>query len=144
MTTGAWEACHQAHGSTFKLLRTVGPGLILLKRFIENKTVQGLSDNITTIAFINKQGGSNRMLNKIAKLIHQETIDMNLNLVASYLSGIRNCKADQLSCLYSTYEWKPLKFVQDARPTLGSPSYRQVRVNDDFLTFSTISEFYIL
>ena len=113
---GAWIPGHQAQGfwnkrmsylhSNCRELYAVWLGLISLKPFLENKTVQVLSDNITTIAFINKQGGSTQMLDEIAKLIHQEAIDMNVKLVASYLSGIRNWRADQLSRLNSTYEWK--------------------------------------
>ena len=102
---GAWIPKHQAQGfwnkrmsylhSNCRELYAVWLGLISLKPFLENKTMQILSDNITTIAFINKQGGSTQQLDDIVKLVHQEAIDMNVSLVASYLSGVRNWKADQ-------------------------------------------------
>ena len=95
---GAWIPKHQAQGfwnkrmsylhSNCRELYAVWLGLISFKPFLENKTMQILSDNITPIAFINKQGGSTQQLDEIVKLVHQEAIDMNVSLVASHISGI--------------------------------------------------------
>lgn len=113
---GAWIPGHQAQGfwnkrmsyqhSNYREMSAVWLGLISLKQFLMNKTVQVLSDNVTTVAFINNMGGPSQPLNEIARLIHQEAINMNVKIVASYLAGPRNWKADQLSRLKSTYEWK--------------------------------------
>ena len=42
----------------------------------------------------------------VALQIHQQAINMNTRILASYISGVENWQADQLSRLKSTYEWK--------------------------------------
>ena len=83
--------------STFKLPRTVCSvaRIKLIETVPREQTIQILSNNIITIAFIHKQGGSTQQLDEIVKPVHQEAIDMNVSLVASYLSVVRNWKADQ-------------------------------------------------
>ena len=113
---GAWIPGHEAQGfwdkgmsyrhSNYRELSAVWLGLISLREFLQNKTVQICSDNITTVAFINHMGGSTKELDMVARQIHQQAINMNTKIVASYISGVKNWQADQLSRLKSTYEWK--------------------------------------
>ena len=113
---GAWIPGHEAQGfwnkdmsyrhSNYRELLAVWLGLISLREFLKNKTVQICSDNITTVAFINHMGGSTKELDMIARQIHQQAINMNTKIVASYISGVKNWQADQLSRLNSTYKWK--------------------------------------
>ena len=113
---GAWIPGHNAQGfwnkamsfrhSNYRELSAVWLGLISLREFLRNKTVQICSDNITTIAFINQMGGSIKELDLVARQIHQQAIDMNTKIIATYISGVQNWQADQLSRLESTYEWK--------------------------------------
>ena len=112
---GAWIPGHEAQGfwdrhlayqsSNYRELFTVLMGLRSFRKFLVNKTVQVMSDNITTVALINKMGGAIQSLDQVARAIHVEAMDMNVKLVASYLSGVKNWHADQLSRRRSTYEW---------------------------------------
>ncbi|MEW8544182.1 MAG: reverse transcriptase domain-containing protein [Candidatus Thiodiazotropha sp.] len=113
---GAWIPGHNAQGfwnkqmshrsSNYREMSAVWLGLISLRHFLQNKTIQICSDNISTIAFINHMGGASKELDSMARLIHQQALDMNAKIVASYVSGERNWRADQLSRLNSTYEWR--------------------------------------
>ena len=104
---GAWIPGHEAQGfwnknmsyrhSNYRELLAVWLGLISLREFLKNKTVQICSDNITTVAFINHMGGSTKELDMIARQIHQQAINMNTKIVASYISAVKNWQADQLS-----------------------------------------------
>ena len=86
----------------YRELLAVCFGLISLRLFLQNKMVQICSDNIMTGAFINHLGGSTKELDMIAHQIHQQAINMNMKNVASYISGVKNWQADQLSRLKST------------------------------------------
>lgn len=113
---GAWIPGHNAQGfwnrrisyrsSNYREMSAVWLGLVSLRHFLQNKTIQICSDNISTIAFINHMGGASKELDSMARLIHQQALDMNAKIIASYVSGTRNWRADQLSRLNSTYEWK--------------------------------------
>ena len=115
---GAWIPGHEVQGfwdkgmfyrhSNYRKLSAMWLGLISLCEFLQNKTVQIFSDNITTVAFINHMGGSTKELDMVARQIHQQAMKLNINtkIVASYISGVKNWQADQLGRLKSTYEWK--------------------------------------
>ena len=113
---GAWIPCQSAQifwtkdmsyqSSNYRELSAVWLGLLSLRKFLQGKTIQICSDNVTTIAFINHMGGSCKELDMITRHIHQLAINMNAKIVASYISGTRNWQADQLSRLNSTYEWR--------------------------------------
>ena len=77
-------------------------------------------------------GDSTKERDMIPCQIHQQAINMNTKIMASYFSGVKNWQADQLSRLKSTYKWKlhPNLFSSDQR-LLGSTHNGQVSVIDD-------------
>ena len=93
---------------SFQLQRTIGrvARSDFLTRIPTNKTVQICSDNITTVAFINHMECSTKELDTVGRQIHQQAINMYTKIVVSYISGVKNWQADQLSRLKSTYELK--------------------------------------
>ena len=103
---GFWTKDMSYQSSNYRELSAVWLGLLSLRKFLQDKTIQICSDNVTTIAFINHMGGSCKELDMIARHIHQLAINMNAKIVASYISGTRNWQANQLSRLNSTYEWR--------------------------------------
>lgn len=113
---GAWIPEHQAQGfwdhylahkhSNYRELYAVLMGLMSFLPLLENKTVQVLSDNVTTVAFLNNMGGSTPDLDQVARKIQVMAMENGIKLVATYLSGVENWKADQLSRMSSTYEWQ--------------------------------------
>jgi len=81
-------------------------GVLSFKDQLKNKRVQVLSDNITTVAFINGMGGSTQKLDVISRALHVDAINGGIHLTAKFISGRNNWKADFLSRIKSTYEWK--------------------------------------
>lgn len=74
---------------------------------IKNKHIQVLSDNITTVAYINHLGGSSEVLTTITTNIWNMCQKLALTIEAKHLAGNLNCEADRLSRLtdQSTYSW---------------------------------------
>ena len=103
---GFWTKDMSYQSLNYRELSAVWLGLLSLRKFLQDKTIQICSDNVTTIAFINHMGGSCKELDMIARHIHQLAININAKIVASYISGTRNWQANQLSRLNSTYEWR--------------------------------------
>ena len=50
------------------------------QKFLAGKTVHVLSDNVTTVLFIEHMGGSQRELDSIARSIHVQAMDLKINL----------------------------------------------------------------
>ena len=92
--------------SNFRELFAVLMGILSFKELLRNKQVQVLSDNVTTVAMISGMGGSSVQLDSVARSIHLEAMEANIGLTAKYLSGIQNWRADFLSRVKSTYEWR--------------------------------------
>jgi len=63
------------------------------------------TDNITTMYYINGQGGPHKHLNKLAKLIFWTTKQCKASLTALHLPGDLNQRADELSRLNPSTEW---------------------------------------
>ncbi|WAR12344.1 hypothetical protein MAR_026524, partial [Mya arenaria] len=103
---GFWNGRVSQSSSNFRELFAVLMTILSFKKKIHGKHIQVLSDNITTVAFLNGMGGSVTSLDKIVRTIHLEAIECNIHLSARYISGRKNWKADYLSRIKSTYEWK--------------------------------------
>ena len=116
----AWGATcenHEAHGQwtikqcfrhiNEKELLAVLLALHSFKDLIKNKHVQILSDNISTVAYINHLGGPVQSLTQIAKNIWTLCYQLGVTLEAKHLAGKKNVQADRLSRLSprSTYSW---------------------------------------
>lgn len=102
---GFWDSQTKQLSSNAKELLAV---LLTLKssvHLVRNKTIQVLSDSVTTVAYINFQGGSNKVLDSIAKNIWDLTIRNSIKIQAKHLAGSRNVEADALSRLSPQYEW---------------------------------------
>ena len=90
-------------------LREIMAVLMTLESFlpyIKGKAVQVLTDNITTAAYINFQGGASKLLDGVARNIWLLSITNAIQIQARYLPGVMNQEADRLSRLSNLYEWK--------------------------------------
>lgn len=103
---GFWSHRVAKQSSNYRELLAVLMGLLSFREQLKDKKVQILSDNVTTVAFINGMGGSVAELDFIARSIHLEALEINVTLSAKYLSGPQNWQADHLSRIRSTYEWR--------------------------------------
>ena len=102
---GYWDWQTAALSSNAKELLAV---LLTLKSFlhlVKNKTVQILSDSVTTCAFVNFQGGSIKTLDIIARNIWDLAIRNCITIQAKHLAARLNTEADRLSRLSGQYEW---------------------------------------
>ena len=102
---GFWDQETAHLHSNAKELLAVLLTIKSLLHFLKGKSIQVLSDSITTCAFINFQGGSTKTLDVIARNIWDLTIRNNISIQAKHLAGRLNVEADRLSRLPAKYEW---------------------------------------
>ena len=105
ITQGFWDPNMSRQHSNVRELMAVLLSLRAFTASVKGKTVQILSDNITTVAYINHMGGTVVELTEIAKLIWAEAIQNNITIVARHLSGKLNTQADALSRMLDKHEW---------------------------------------
>ena len=117
ITQGFWNLTMSRKHSNIRELTAVLLSLRAFAHLLENKTIQILSDNITTVAYINHMGGPMEELTDVAKQIWAEAIQHNITVVAKHLSGKLNSQADGLSRAVDKHEWmlsRPLFRYLDA------------------------------
>ena len=117
ITQGFWDQTMSQKHSNIRELMAVLLSLRAFAPHIRNKTISVLSDNITSVAYINHMGGPMEELTDIAKLIWAEAIQNNITIVAKHLSGKLNTQADGLSRAVDKHEWmlsKPLFLYLDS------------------------------
>ncbi len=112
---GAWLHSNQAAGfwnrrlknmpSNYREITAVLMALVSFLPMIKGKSVQIVSDNISTVAYLNHQGGSAKNLSDIATSIWSLAFRMDIHISARYLAGKENILADRLSRLNPCYEW---------------------------------------
>ena len=103
---GYWNTRLSMKSSNYRELFAVLMGILSFKEHLKGQQVQVLSDNVTTVAMINGMGGSSVQLDMVARSIHIEAMEANITLSAKYLAGTLNWRADYLSRVRSTYEWR--------------------------------------
>ena len=88
------------------------PGIIssthgdhVFKEEIQDQKVQILSDNVTTVAYINHLGGQDPLFTRLTQTIFVECRDLQVDIVAKHLVGQLNSRVDFLSRIDSTYKW---------------------------------------
>ena len=84
--SGLWNVNQIYEHSNYRELMTVVLALKSFKPYIEGKTVQLLSDNIVTVAYINHLGGPCPKLTELAKAIYAEAFALR-NLTTGRASG---------------------------------------------------------
>lgn len=105
MVQGFWDKSSVHLTSNAKEMLAVLMTLRSLLTLVRNKSIQVLSDSVTTVAYINFQGGSNVILDTIAKNIWDLCIRNCIKIQAKHLAGSLNYLSDELSRLSPKYEW---------------------------------------
>ena len=77
----------------------------IIPQSYKGKNILILSDNISTIAFLNHMCPV-RELTQLAKAIWAECMDNNVMIYARHLPGRSNVETDSLSGLQDKYEWR--------------------------------------
>ena len=105
LASGFWNRRVSAESSNYRELLAVYLALLSFRSVLVGKTVEVLSDNVTTVAHINKFGSSNIRLDSIAQDIWSFSLKNNISLVAHHIAGVCNSGPDFLSRLSTRHEW---------------------------------------
>ncbi len=68
--------------------------------------VQVVSDNITTVAYLNQLSGNSKLLHRLATALFAWCERHKVQVTAKHLSGMRNVQVDYLSWVLSRHEWQ--------------------------------------
>ena len=104
--SGQWTVDEQELHINLKELMAVLYSLQKLCHDCSDCTIKVLTDNTTTMAYINGMGGKIQSCHSIARKIWEWAIARNIWLVCSFIPGKCNTEADKLSRLLNeTTEW---------------------------------------
>lgn len=103
--SGFWTVSVSHESSNFRELLAVYLSLCSLREYLAGKNVEILSDNITTVALINKFGSSDVRLDAISQAIWSFAFQNRMMLTAHHISGESNVHPDALSRLPLRHEW---------------------------------------
>jgi len=103
---GLWSKSMAYKSSNFRELFTVLMALKSFQKQFHGKTIQVLSDNITTVAYLNHMGGPYWDLTDLAKTIWTECFQNKVMIVSHHLKGSLNVRADHLSRIQNKFEWR--------------------------------------
>jgi len=95
----------QVRSSNYRELYAVFLAISSLQEKIQDQHLLLRTDNITTMYYINGQGGPHKPLNKLAKLIFWAVKQCRATLKALHIPGELNTRADELSRLNPITEW---------------------------------------
>ena len=95
----------QARSSNYRELYAVYLALSAFKEKVNNQHILLRTDNITTMYYINGQGGPHKHLNKLTKLIFWAVKECHTSLRSLHLPGDLNTRVDELSRLNPVTEW---------------------------------------
>ena len=104
----------QMRSSNYRELYAIFLAVSAFQNQIRGQHLLLRTDNITSMYYINGQGGPHKHLNKVAKLIFWAVKQVNASLKALHLPGDLNTRADELSRLNPSTEWSlhPTTFTQ--------------------------------
>jgi ribonuclease HI len=103
---GLWTKHLAYQSSNYRELFTVLMALKTFKEEFRGKNIQILSDNVTTVAYLNHMGGPYKDLTDLARVIWLECLQNRTNIVSRHLRGLLNTRADHLSRLIDKFEWR--------------------------------------
>lgn len=104
--SGLWTTWVSHMPSNFRELLAVAQAIKSFGPRLQHLCVQVLTDNITTVACINKLYSPSSQMGQLAQSVWVEANKWNIELRAKYLAGKLNTEADALSRITSPYEWK--------------------------------------
>ncbi len=106
LAAGTWtkDVAHQS--SNFRELLTILRALQTFGHRWHGRCVQFLSDNVTTVAHLNKLLGATPLLLTLTKTIFACAAQHQITLCARHLAGVRNQVSDHLSRVLDKHEWQ--------------------------------------
>ena len=118
---GRWTGQVLHQHSNFRELLAVYQALQAFQEKIKGKHVQILSDNVTTVAYINHMGGSTQELSDLMTTIWNFAQNLGVTLTSKHLAGVKNIQADRLSRIITLYDWQLSRRVFQHLDVLWGP-----------------------
>ena len=103
--SGFWCPTVSGESSNYRELFAVYLALLSFESSLGGRKIEILSDNITTVALINKFGSSDTRLDALARAIWSFALEHNMMLAAHHISGVCNTESDALSRMPLRHEW---------------------------------------
>ena len=89
--SGLWESkAIRYKSSNFRELLAVLRAVKSFAHLLKGKVVQVLSDNVTTVAYINHMGGQDWLLSTLTTTIFAECHDLKIQISTKFLAGKQN------------------------------------------------------
>ena len=104
--SGLWDAQIAHMQSNYRELLCVGMALQSFAPMVKGKSVQILSDNVCTVACINKLYTPSQEMHSLSQAVWLQAHNLGITLQGKFLCGTSNFHADRLSRVWSPYEWK--------------------------------------
>jgi hypothetical protein len=94
---GFWTRAEAKRSSNKRELHTTDLVLQALRHRVQGSTVEVRSDNLTTVAYINHQGGRDPELTALVRPLWEWAFKTGTTVFATYIPGKKNDRADKLS-----------------------------------------------
>ena len=94
---GFWTRREAARSNNARELMATVLSVQSLKKHFEGKTLEIRTDNMTTMAYINHQGGRNRLLTEIVRPLWDWALRTKTTIFSTFIAGKVNERADRLS-----------------------------------------------
>ena len=103
--SGQWSLKMSQKSSNTRELYAIWLGILCFLNKMKGKAIQVLTDNTTSLAYINNMGGQEPHLSHLAKLIWDVAYRNDIHLVCRHVRGVNNGEADYLSRIFDRYNW---------------------------------------
>ena len=104
--SGLWDCYVAQKPSNYRELMAIYLAIMSFAPYLKGKCVQILSDNVTSVAYLNQLGGPSRELSDLTRSIWLYAHRHGIVVTAKHLAGKLNTRADRLSRPSVHYEWK--------------------------------------
>ena len=104
--SGTWTKDVSFQPSNYRELLAILKAIRSFRNVLKGSQVQVLSDNVTSVAYINQLGGSSLVMTKLMTTIFVYCHELGINLTSRYLARRSNQHADFLSRILTPYEWQ--------------------------------------
>jgi hypothetical protein len=102
---GDWNKRVSCMPSNYRELLAILMALLAFKTLLQGKTVQILTDNVTSAAYINHKGGPSVVLSQLATAVWATAMEYKISLTCRHIAGVTNIYADRLSREPDVHNW---------------------------------------
>ena len=103
---GFWTPAMMNESINYREMMAAFMTILAFKEDLRNKVVLLRTDNISTVAYINKMTGQSDPLYNLGRAIANLSKELNIELMAQHIPGVENITADRLSRMMDKNDWK--------------------------------------